>query len=252
MVSGLPPLFQTDWRTLLRFASAAGAFRRVRLGPGEHRGGHARDRGGARILGLVGADQDRLHVALELQALEHLLIRHLVVAAGMLDRLLGAGNLRHLARDLADVAEPHGRRRGIGRGVVAFELGVGGVCRRERLGLPFMIHRRGLGLVDGGHERGIGRIDAIDHVAEILAIADRRVGREGIGGKCHLVWSFCQRRLAARRAARAAAASRRLPELVRRWSRALTRSSASALRGAAGPGRWTLGTGRAAAFFAAA
>ena len=36
------------------------------------------------------------HVALELEALEHLLVFELVVAAGVLDRALGAGGLRRL------------------------------------------------------------------------------------------------------------------------------------------------------------
>ena len=38
------------------------------------------------------------------------------------------------------------------------------------------------------HERRIGRIDAIDHVGQVFAIADRRIGGEGIGGKCHCVF----------------------------------------------------------------
>ena len=90
-------------------------------------------------LGLVGADEDRLHVALELEALEHLLVGELVVAAGVLDRALGAGHARHLVRDLAEIAEPDRRGGRVGGGVVAFEHRVGGVDGGERLRLPFVI-----------------------------------------------------------------------------------------------------------------
>ena len=76
--------------------------------------------GVARHLGLVDADENGLHVALELEALEHRLVGELVVAAGVLDRLLGAGNARDLIGDwqmlssrTVDVVEC--------RGVVAFE-----------------------------------------------------------------------------------------------------------------------------------
>jgi hypothetical protein len=201
IMSGLPPAFQIDCSTLLRFASvnarwvpsvrvpvpsaAEGSepvapFRRIALDPGQHRSGLARGGVVAGHLGLVGADQDRLHVALELEALEHLLVGELVVAAGVLDRPLRAGDARHLVGDLADIAEPHRRRGGGGGGVVAFELGVGGVGGGERLRLPFVIDGGRLLALDAGHERRVGRIDAIDHVGEILAVADRLVGGEGV------------------------------------------------------------------------
>jgi hypothetical protein len=77
------------------------------------------------VLGLVGADQVEFHVALEFQALEHFLVGKLVVAAGVVDRLRGAGNLRDLVGNLADVAETHGRGRRTGLRVVAFKLRVG-------------------------------------------------------------------------------------------------------------------------------
>ena len=191
IMSGLPPLVQIDLQHGLevrlgegalravgagagavgrrRIGGAAGrALRGVRLDPGEHRGGRAGGRVVAGVLGLVGADQDRLHVALELEALEHLLVGHLVVAAGVLDRLLRAGDAGDLRADLADVAEPHGRVVASVDGVVAFELRVGVVGRRERLGLPFVIDGGRLLVLDAAHERGVGRIDAIDHVARGL------------------------------------------------------------------------------------
>jgi hypothetical protein len=108
----------------------------------------------------------------------------------VLDRPLGAGDARRLARDLADVAEPHRRGGGIGDGIIAFELGVAGVDRGQRLGLPFVIDGGSFLLLDAAHERRLGRIDAIDHVGEILAVADRFVGRKGIGRKCHF-GAFC-------------------------------------------------------------
>ena len=82
----------------------------------------------------------------------------------MLDRLLRAGDLRHLAGDLADVAEPNRRRGRVGDRVVAFELLVRAGGGGERLGLPFVVDGDRLGLLDAGHERRVGRIDAVDHV----------------------------------------------------------------------------------------
>ena len=114
IVSGLPPLVQIEDSTLFSRASvnaswlpsvrvpvpsaardrrrAGGALGGVGLDPGQDRGGLARRRVVAGNLGLVGADKDGLHIALELEALEHLLIGELVVAAGVFDRLLGAGD----------------------------------------------------------------------------------------------------------------------------------------------------------------
>ena len=172
IMSGLPPLVQIDCSTVLssrlgesalravgagagavgrgRVGGAAGrALRRVGLDPGEHRGGLAGGRVVAGVLRLVGAAENRLHVALELETLEHLLIGELVVAAGVIDGALGAGDAGDLVADLADVAEPHGRGDGVGRGVVAFELRVGVVGRGERLRLPFVI--------DGGRLLALAR-----------------------------------------------------------------------------------------------
>src|SRR5258708_7833104 len=68
-----------------RRIGAARALRRVGLGPGEHRCGLARGGVVAGRLGLVGAAEDGLHVALELEAFQHLLIGELVIAAGVID-----------------------------------------------------------------------------------------------------------------------------------------------------------------------
>ena len=92
--------------------AGAGAIRRRRIGraagaalvgigldPGQDRcrlAGVRRSIAGG--LGLVGADEDQFHVALELEALERLLVFEFVVAAGVLDRALRAGHARHLVR----------------------------------------------------------------------------------------------------------------------------------------------------------
>src|SRR5262245_49446019 len=162
-----------------RRVHARGALRRVGLDPGQHRGELARGRAfRARGLGLVGADQDRLHVALELEALEHFLVLELVVAAGVLDRTLGAGHADDLVRDLAEVAEPDGGRDRDGDSVVTFELGVSGIDRGERLCLPFVIDGGRLLALARGHERGVGGIDAVDDVGQIFSVADGVVGGE--------------------------------------------------------------------------
>ena len=49
----------------------------------------------------------------------------------------------------------------------------------ERLGLPFVVHGGRLFLLDAAHERRVGRIDAIDHIREVFAVADRLIGGEG-------------------------------------------------------------------------
>src|SRR5262249_238681 len=166
-----------------RRIGAGRAFRRVALDPGQHRGGLARGGVVAGHIGLVGADEDRLHVALELEALEHFLGGELVVAAGVLHRPLRAGDARHLVGDLADVAEPHRRRGGGGGGVVALELGVGGVGGGERLRLPFVIDGGRLLALDAGHERRGGRGAAGEHVRKSCAVSCRpRWGGRGWGG----------------------------------------------------------------------
>jgi len=102
--------------------------------------------------------------------------------AGVVDSLLGARHLRHLVGNLAEIAEAYCSRQRVGAGVVAFELSVRGGRLRQRLRLPFMVHRGRLFLFGAAHERGIGRVDAIDHIAEVFAVTDRLVGRDGIGG----------------------------------------------------------------------
>ena len=166
--------------------AAGGALVGVGLDPGQDRSGLARVGGPvARGLGLVGADEDRLHVALELETLERLLVFELVVTAGMLDRALGAGHARHLVRDLAQIAEPDGRGGRVCRGVVAFDHRIGGVDGGKRLRLPFVIDRGRLFPLERGHAGRIGRVDTVDDVGQILAIADRLIGLEGIAGDSH-------------------------------------------------------------------
>jgi hypothetical protein len=110
---------------------------------------------GARDLGLVGAGQDRLDVAAKLKTLEHLLIVELVLTAGGINGLLGAGDARSLARDLVLVAETNGHGRSIGVVVVvAFELGVRGGRSRKGLGLPFVVDVARLDLLDAREEAG--------------------------------------------------------------------------------------------------
>ena len=208
ITSGLPPLVQMLWqhgfeprlgegdlravgagaravgRRRVRSASSR-ALRRVRLDPREHGSGLARSGVVAGRLGLVGAGKNGFHVALELEALEHLLVGELVVAAGMIDRALSAGDAGNLGGDLVDVAKAHRRRGGVGVRVVAFELRVGVVGGREGLGLPFVIHGGRLLTLDARHERRIGRVDTIDHIGEVFAVADRLVGGEGIGRESH-------------------------------------------------------------------
>src|SRR5262245_25885827 len=113
MVSGLPPEFQIDCSTAFRLASVkARCVPPVRVPVPSAADGSAppapfdvlvliQERieavlrataSAAGDLDDVDADQERLHVALELEALEHLLVGEFVVAAGMLDRLLGAGD----------------------------------------------------------------------------------------------------------------------------------------------------------------
>jgi hypothetical protein len=83
---------------------------------------------------------------------------------------------------LTDVAEPH---RGGGRvrdRIIAFKLRIPGIDGGERLRLPFVIDGTRLLLLDAAHERRLGRIDPVDDVGQILAVADRLVGRKGVRG----------------------------------------------------------------------
>jgi hypothetical protein len=102
-----------------------------------------------------------------------------ICSGSVLDSLLRARDLRHLVGNLAEIAESDRGRGDVRGGIVAFELRVGAVRRRERLRLPFMIDGRRLLFFGGAHERSIDGVDAIDHIAEIFAVADRLVGREG-------------------------------------------------------------------------
>jgi len=115
----------------------------------------------------------------------------------MVDRLLGAGHARHLVGDLADIAEPHRRRGGVGGGIVAFKLCVGAGSRRQRLGLPFVVDGGSLFLVCAGHERRIGRVDAIDHIAEVFAVANRLIGGKGGSRESHVSYFLDDVRLRA-------------------------------------------------------
>jgi hypothetical protein len=110
---------------------------------------------------------------------------------GVLDRALGAGDAHHLVRDLAEVAEPDGGRDGDGDGVVALELGIGGIDRGERLRLPFVIDGGRLLALARGHERGVGGIDAVDDVGQIFPVADGVVGGERCCFDSHGCLPFC-------------------------------------------------------------
>jgi hypothetical protein len=115
---------------------------------------------------------------IEFETLEHFLIGHFVVAAGVLNGLLSAGDARHLVRNLADVAETDGRGGGVGDGIVTFQHRVRGIDGGKGLGLPFVIDGSGLDLLDARDERSVGRIDAVDFIGKVFPVADGRIGRE--------------------------------------------------------------------------
>src|SRR5262249_18431513 len=153
IMSGLPPAFQIDCSTLLRFASVkARCVPSVRVPVPSAAAGSEPPAPFDVLLLIQDSTEAGLRAVVSLpvtwrwwvragfasfarlgsEALGHLLVGGRSVAAGWPPRPLGAGDAGHLVGDLADIAEPHRRRGGGGGGVVAFELGVGGVGGGER------------------------------------------------------------------------------------------------------------------------
>jgi hypothetical protein len=123
----------------------------------------------------------QLKNALQLLALEHGHVIKLVVTAGVLNGALRPRNASHLVRNLEVVPQTDGRRHGIRGRIVTFKHRVGRNRSSESLRLPLVQDRLSLLRLAHRDEGRIGRVNVVDHVGQVLTIANSLVSRPRVG-----------------------------------------------------------------------